>query len=109
MVIEWNSVPVWQVPEPAEAREVRTVEVWIAAVKDELGIDLEVDVAELRDMTAVVAHETARRAVPLTSFLVGYAAARAGGGPVAVTEASRRAAALAESWVGVRQERSESV
>lgn len=69
-----------QVPEPAEAREVRSVEAWIAAVKDELGIDLGVDVAELRDMTAVVAHETAGRAVPLTSFLVGHVAARAGGG-----------------------------
>ncbi|MFE2531932.1 DUF6457 domain-containing protein, partial [Streptomyces sp. NPDC059371] len=39
-----------------------------------------------------------RPAAPLTTFLVGYAAARAGGGPEAVAEASRKAAALALRW-----------
>jgi len=40
----------------------------------------------------------ARPAAPLTTFLVGYAAAQAGGGPEAVAEASRKAAALALRW-----------
>lgn len=79
---------------------------WIAQVKAELGIDLEVDIPELLDMTKVVAHGVARPAAPLTAFLVGYAAARAGGGPAAVTEASRRAAALAERWAAERQDSS---
>ncbi|MYV41997.1 molybdopterin-guanine dinucleotide biosynthesis protein MobA, partial [Streptomyces sp. SID1328] len=48
---------------------------WIAAAKAGLGIDLDVDIAELLDMTKVVAHEVARPAAPITSFLVGYAAA----------------------------------
>jgi hypothetical protein len=71
---------------------------WIEDVKSELGVDLDVDVAELLDMTKVVAHGVARPAAPLTSFLVGYAAGQAGGGPEAVAEANRRVTALAECW-----------
>ncbi|MGW4896595.1 DUF6457 domain-containing protein [Kitasatospora sp. NPDC004240] len=73
---------------------------WIAAVRNELGIDLDVDeqVTELLGMTRVVAHGVARPAAPLTAFLVGYAAARAGGGPAAVTAANRRVGELAERW-----------
>jgi hypothetical protein len=73
-----------------------TLQEWLAAAKAELGIDLDVDVDELLDMTKVVAHNVARVAAPLTAFLVGYAAAQAGGGPAAVAVASRKAAALAE-------------
>jgi hypothetical protein len=73
-----------------------TLQEWLAAAKAELGIDLDVDVDELLDMTKVVAHNVARVAAPLTAFLVGYAAAQAGGGPAAVAAASRKAAALAE-------------
>lgn len=71
---------------------------WITAVKDELGIDLDVDTAELLDLARDAAHSVARPAAPLTTFLVGYAAAKAGGGPEAVTEAARKAAALALRW-----------
>ncbi|MFE5483463.1 DUF6457 domain-containing protein [Streptomyces sp. NPDC056527] len=78
---------------------------WIDEVKAELGIDLDVDVAGLLDTTKVVAHEVARPAAPLTSFLVGYAAARAGGGPEAVTRACGRVAALAERWATERAQR----
>ncbi|MEV0963030.1 NTP transferase domain-containing protein [Streptomyces sp. NPDC049910] len=72
---------------------------WITSVKDELGIDLEVDTGLLLDLARDAAHGVARPAAPLTTFLVGYAAARAGGdGAQAVAEAARRAAALAERW-----------
>ncbi|MFE9766875.1 DUF6457 domain-containing protein [Streptomyces sp. NPDC005808] len=71
---------------------------WISAVKDELGIDLDVDTGLLLDLARDAAHGVARPAAPLTTFLVGYAAARAGGGPEAVAEASRKAAALALRW-----------
>jgi Domain of unknown function (DUF6457) len=73
-----------------------TLQQWVEDAKTELGIDLDVDVTELLDMTKVVAHKVARPAAPLTAFLVGYAAAQAGGGPAAVTTASRKVAALAE-------------
>ncbi|MDX2527709.1 NTP transferase domain-containing protein [Streptomyces europaeiscabiei] len=71
---------------------------WISAVKDELGIDLDVDITELLDLARDAAHSVARPAAPLTTFLIGYAAAKAGGGPEAVTEAARKASALALCW-----------
>ncbi|MGA5894867.1 NTP transferase domain-containing protein [Streptomyces venetus] len=71
---------------------------WISAAKDELGIDLDVDTGVLLDLARDAAHGVARPAAPLTTFLVGYAAARAGGGPEAVAEAARKAAALAARW-----------
>ncbi|MEU7007647.1 DUF6457 domain-containing protein [Streptomyces sp. NPDC046332] len=74
---------------------------WITAVKDELGIEIEVDTGVLLDLARDAAHGVARPAAPLTTFLVGYAAGRAadaGGGPEAVAEASRKAAALANRW-----------
>ncbi|MFJ9775791.1 DUF6457 domain-containing protein [Kitasatospora sp. NPDC101157] len=77
---------------------------WIDAVKDELGIDLDVDVNDLLDMTRIVAHEVARPAAPLTAFLVGYAAARSGGDPQAVTEANRTVSRLAEHWTAKQPE-----
>ncbi|MGW1745246.1 NTP transferase domain-containing protein [Streptomyces sp. NPDC002092] len=71
---------------------------WISAAKDELGIDLDVDTGVLLDLARDAAHGVARPAAPLTTFLVGYAAARAGGGPEAVAEAARKAEALALRW-----------
>ncbi|MFV0134796.1 NTP transferase domain-containing protein [Streptomyces sp. HMX87] len=71
---------------------------WISAAKDELGIDLDVDTGVLLDLARDAAHGVARPAAPLTTFLVGYAAARAGGGPEAVAQAARKAAALAQRW-----------
>ncbi|WP_037674973.1 NTP transferase domain-containing protein [Streptomyces griseus] len=71
---------------------------WISAVKDELGIDLDVDTGVLLDLARDAAHGVARPAAPLTTFLVGYAAAQARGGPEAVAEAARKAAALAARW-----------
>ncbi|WP_327378443.1 molybdenum cofactor guanylyltransferase [Streptomyces sp. NBC_01216] len=76
------------------------LEEWITAVKDELGIELDVDTGVLLDLARDAAHGVARPAAPLTTFLVGYAAAKAdpGGGPEAVAEAARKAVALAHRW-----------
>ncbi|MFJ2609542.1 DUF6457 domain-containing protein [Streptomyces sp. NPDC087425] len=71
---------------------------WISAAKDELGLDLDVDTDVLLDLARDAAHGVARPAAPLTTFLVGYAAARAGGGPEAVADAARKATALALRW-----------
>jgi hypothetical protein len=76
--------------------DMSTMQDWLTAAKAELGIDLDVDITELLDMTKVVAHNVARPAAPLTAFLVGYAAAQAGGGPAEVLAASRKITALAE-------------
>ncbi|MFE1293994.1 DUF6457 domain-containing protein [Streptomyces sp. NPDC058731] len=71
---------------------------WTAAVKAGLGIDLEVDRSLLLSLAGDAAHGVARPAAPLTTFLVGYAAGRAGGGPDAVAAAARRAGKLAARW-----------
>ncbi|MFD8412570.1 NTP transferase domain-containing protein [Streptomyces sp. NPDC059650] len=75
---------------------------WITAAKAELGIDVDVDTKALLDLARDAAHGVARPAAPLTTFLVGYAAARAeaaGADPAAaVAEASRKAAELALRW-----------
>ncbi|MFE4449075.1 NTP transferase domain-containing protein [Streptomyces sp. NPDC056796] len=89
----------------ARIREHGTVlDEWITAVKNELGIELDVDTGDLLDLARDAAHGVARPAAPLTTFLVGYAAAMAssGKGPEAaaqaVADASRKAAALALRW-----------
>ncbi|WP_405789835.1 molybdenum cofactor guanylyltransferase [Streptomyces sp. NBC_00029] len=87
----------------ARIRDHGTVlEQWITAVKNELGIDLAVDTDTLLDLARDAAHGVARPAAPLTTFLVGYAAAQAaatGADPArAVAEASRKAADLALRW-----------
>ncbi|MFB6623378.1 NTP transferase domain-containing protein [Streptomyces sp. NPDC056374] len=91
----------------ARIREHGTVlDEWITAVKDELGIELDVDTGVLLDLARDAAHGVARPAAPLTTFLVGYAAARAAteGGPEAVAEAARKAAALAQRWAAEQDE-----
>ncbi|EST26927.1 hypothetical protein N566_23625, partial [Streptomycetaceae bacterium MP113-05] len=73
----------------ARIREHGTVlDEWIAAVKAELGVELDVDTAGLLDLARDAAHGVERPAAPLTTFLVGYAAAARGdGSPQAVAEA----------------------
>ncbi|MFJ3922527.1 NTP transferase domain-containing protein [Streptomyces sp. NPDC090022] len=75
---------------------------WITAVKNELGIDVDVDTKTLLDLARDAAHGVARPAAPLTTFLIGYAAARAeatGAEPAqAVAEAARKASELALRW-----------
>ncbi|WP_374203451.1 NTP transferase domain-containing protein [Streptomyces antimicrobicus] len=75
---------------------------WITTVKNELGIDLDVDTKALLDLARDAAHGVARPAAPLTTFLVGYAAARAeaaGADPAeALAEACRKATGLALRW-----------
>ncbi|MGW1883412.1 NTP transferase domain-containing protein [Streptomyces sp. NPDC001970] len=78
---------------------------WITAVKTELGIELDVDTGVLLDLARDAAHGVARPAAPLTTFLVGYAAAKAGGDSAqAVAEAARKAAALADRWAAEADE-----
>lgn len=65
-----------------------TLEQWVALAGDALGLDpAAVDITELLDLTRDVAHGVARPAAPLTAFLVGLAAGRAGGDPAAVADA----------------------
>ncbi|MEW2222699.1 DUF6457 domain-containing protein [Streptomyces sp. NPDC006990] len=83
----------------ARIREHETVlDEWISAVKAELGIELDVDTSALLALARDAAHGVARPAAPLTTFLVGYAAAQAGSSPQDVARATEAAARLARRW-----------
>ncbi|MGW5304697.1 NTP transferase domain-containing protein [Streptomyces griseoluteus] len=71
---------------------------WITAVKNELGIELDVETGVLLDAARDVAHGVARPAAPLTTFLIGYAAAQGKGDAESVAEASAKVADLATRW-----------
>ena len=71
------------------------LEEWITAVQTELGVDLEMDTAALLDVARDAAHAVARPAAPLTTFLVGYAAAQRG---MPLHEAMRKVTELAARW-----------
>ena len=77
------------------ATRASTLDSWFAQLCTELGIDLDIDVNILLDVARDAAHGVARPAAPLTTFLVGYAAARAGGTPDDVRRISQIAARLA--------------
>jgi hypothetical protein len=71
------------------------LENWTATVCEALNLDpASVDQALLLDLTKDVAHGVARPAAPLTSFLVGLAAGRAGGSGEDVRKAVATVAAL---------------
>jgi hypothetical protein len=61
----------------------------------ELGLDeLDVDVDQVLDLAADAAHAVVRPAAPLTTFIAGFAAGRAGGKAEDVREAIDAASAL---------------
>jgi aconitase B len=71
------------------------LENWTATVCEALNLDpAALDQALLLDLTRDVAHGVARPAAPVTSFLVGLAAGRAGGTAVDVRRAVDIVAAL---------------
>jgi hypothetical protein len=79
---------------------------WLARVSAalELGSDVEhaIDRDAVLDLARDVAHGVARPAAPLTTFLVGLAAGRAGGEAAAVRRAADEVRRLAEAWAAAR-------
>lgn len=68
---------------------------WVAAVAAELGLEeVDVDVEQVLDLAADAAHAVVRPAAPLTTFVAGLAAGRAGGSADDVREAIDAAGAL---------------
>lgn len=84
-----------------------TLHDWIDELCDALEIDAEVDEGLILDLARDVAHAVERPAAPLTTFLLGYAAALHGAGPDKLEELSGRASALAEAWDGKSDDDSE--
>ncbi|MPZ94373.1 MAG: hypothetical protein GEU96_05510 [Propionibacteriales bacterium] len=52
---------------------------WNDRLAEALGVEVEVDIAAVLDLARDAAHHVERPAAPLTTFLVGYAAAMRGG------------------------------
>jgi len=72
-----------------------TLDEWVAAMATELGLDeLEVDVQQVLDLAGDAAHSVTRVAAPLTTFVAGYAAGRAGGTTDDIREAIGAVSAL---------------
>lgn len=65
-----------------------------------LDVDAEVDEALVLDLARDAAHSVERPAAPITTYLLGYAAAVHGGSPETVEALAARATALAEKWSG---------
>jgi hypothetical protein len=77
-----------------------TLHDWIDELCDVLDIDAEVDEGIILDLARDAAHAVERPAAPITTYLLGYAAALAGGSPEKVEELAARATELAEKWGG---------
>lgn len=75
------------------------IDTWVQQLCDAMDVPRgAVDVAAVLDLARDAAHLVERPAAPVTAYIVGFAAARAGGDPAAVAEATRRAAELARRW-----------
>lgn len=73
-----------------------TLQEWVEALCAELGVPADdVDIPLLLDAARDAAHSVARPAAPLTTFLIGYAAAARGGGAGATRTAAAQAVRLA--------------
>lgn len=78
-----------------------TLHDWIDELCDALELeDAEIDEGLILDLARDAAHSVERPAAPITTFLVGYAAALRGGSVSDVEELAGRAQALAEKWSG---------
>lgn len=71
---------------------------WIDELCDAYDLDLEVDEALVLDVAKEAAHGVVRPAAPLTTFLLGYAAARSGGDPAELDRLAGIATELAQRW-----------
>ncbi|MGI8986750.1 MAG: DUF6457 domain-containing protein [Nocardioidaceae bacterium] len=63
-----------------------TLQEWTAAVQRAVGVDTEVDIHLVLDLARDAAHAVERPAAPLTTFLLGYAAALRGGSATDVAD-----------------------
>ena len=71
---------------------------WWDALAAELGIETDADPEALLDLAGTAAHSIVRPAAPLTTFLVGFAAGRAGANGAELTALVERAERAAEDF-----------
>jgi hypothetical protein len=71
---------------------------WIDEVSDVLDLDTELDEGLILDLARVAAHNVARPAAPITTYLLGFAAGSRDADPEAIEALAARVQALADSW-----------
>jgi hypothetical protein len=77
---------------------------WIDELCDALDIEVDMDESLVLDVAREAAHNVERVAAPISTFLLGYAAAESGGGPEDLERLAGVALALAEGWDGKDQD-----
>jgi hypothetical protein len=71
---------------------------WIDELSDLLDVDTELDEALVLDLARAAAHNVARPAAPITTYLLGFAAGSQDADPDVVEALAARAQALADGW-----------
>lgn len=99
--VEVGSRAVMDIDTPEQKQDAQRVltimggmEKWVKAVKTELGLEQDVDVAMILDIAKEAAHNVQRPAAPVTTYLMGLAIG-VGGDPAQVAATIER---LAASW-----------
>jgi len=73
---------------------------WIDELMDVLDLDAEIDEGLILEVARQAAHRVVRPAAPISTYLLGYAAALAGGGVTETEALAARVLDLAEKWEG---------
>lgn len=71
---------------------------WTTVLCDGFDLELDVDIGAILDLAREAAHQIERPAAPLTTFLVGYAAALRGGSATDVADCVDIATRLATAY-----------
>jgi hypothetical protein len=71
---------------------------WIDELCDALDVEVDLDEALILDVARVAAHNVARPAAPITTFLLGYAAAQIGADADEMERLAGAASDLATRW-----------
>ena len=71
---------------------------WTTRLMHDLGLEGELDEGLVLDVAREAAHNVLRPAAPLTTYVLGYAAALAGGRPEDVERIAARIVELAAGW-----------
>lgn len=71
---------------------------WIDELCDALDVEVDVDESLILDLAREAAHNVERPAAPISTFLLGYAAARSDGDPDELERLAGAATELARHW-----------
>ena len=71
---------------------------WIDELSDVLEVDTELDEGLILDLARTAAHNVARPAAPITTYLLGFAAGSQDANPEAIEALAAKVQLLADGW-----------